>query len=147
MSNLECDTAWVTWNVICLALARMKKACIQKNLRYDEIGLAPSNHRVSTNSSLGEKPPVRWILDKYAGPSLPSMVVSITDCLVWPLNQSLQSQACCRSSISLLLVTLSVGALEQRRASDCFYTSIPNSIPQGYSDGRLNLREEKRDNC
>ena len=87
---------------------------------------------------------IHWFAGCYwtnCGPSFPSTVLSITDCLgLTKLSQSLQSQACCRSSISLLLVTLSVGALEQRRASDCFYTSIPNSIPQGYSDGRLNLR-------
>ena len=38
-------------------------------------------------------------------------------------------------------MTLSDGAWgERRRVSDCFYASTLNRIPQGYSDGRLNLR-------
>ena len=78
---------------------------------------------------------------------LPSIVVSITCCLGLTAESiALIIQTCGRSSISLLLVTLSDGARgERRRASDCFYTSIPNSIPQGYSDGRLILKEAKCD--
>ena len=53
---------------------------------------------------------IHWFAGCYwtnCGPSFPSTVLSITDCLgLTKLSQSLQSQACCRSSISLLLVTL-----------------------------------------
>ena len=83
-------------------------------------------------SSLGANLMVRWmLLDKHEGPSFPSRVISTTSCLGLTAESiALIIQACGRSSISLLVVTLSDGARgERRRASDCFYTSISNSIP------------------